>query len=324
LLAALPVLVLAGPWYLQWFSGQAAEVQSQLAAGEIDSAGAHTEVAAALGHRWAYYPLALIDGQAGPVLGVWMLLALLIATLRRLRPLGSGRRPGAEGLVLAAALAGLLLFSAVQKKQVFYTLPLLLPFAVLAGGLVARAGILRAPLLFLLVAAGLAQYAGRLWGRLPPHAEAWAGPDPLPAAWVQPRHTIARPPSDDPFPLARLRAALGEPGNRLVLFSDTPRYYEGFLSLRLRELYPGVPVHGLRGDPAGTYEWFRTADAFLCVSRDATWPTRAQLDRALLEDHYELDDLPPVTELVARQEGRWEAAGSWPLADDVATVWTRR
>jgi hypothetical protein len=324
LLYALPVLALAGPWYLQWFFSQAAEVGSQLAAGEIDSAGAHTEVATALGHRWAYYPLVLLDSQAGPVLGAWMLGSLAIAALRRLRALGSGRRPEAEGLALAAALSGLLLLSAVQKKQVFYTLPLLVPLAVLGGNLAARAGVLRAPLVFGLALAGLAQYGGRLWGYLPPHAQAWAGADPLPAAWVEPRHTLARPPSDDPFPLEPLKAALGVPGGRLILFSDFPVYYEGFLSLTLREMYPGVPVHGLRGDPAGTYEWFRTADAFLCVSESSAWPDQARLDQALKDDHYDLAAIPPVTELVVRQEDRWEIAATWPLASATATVWKRK
>jgi hypothetical protein len=323
LLCALPVLVLAGPWYLQWFSSQAGEVGSQLAAGEIDSAGAHTETAT-LGPRWAYYLAALLDGQAGPVLGAWMLGALAIAAVQRLRGLGSLRRPAAEGLALLAVISGLLLFTAIQKKQVFYTLPLLVPLAVLGGNLVARAGVLGAPLLFGLAVAGLAQYTGRLWGHLPPHAGAWAGADPLPEAWVQPRHTLARPPSDDPFPLEPLRTALGEPRGRLIVFGDSSQYYEGFLSLSLRELYPGVPVHGLRGDPAGTYEWFRTADAFLCVSESGVWPTQARLDQALESDHYDPTTLPPVTELVARQADRWELTATWPLEGASATVWKRK
>jgi len=323
LLAALPVLLLAGPWYAQWFAHQAAEVGSQLAAGEIDSAGAHTEPTR--GRRWAWYALVLLDSQAGPVLGGWMALAAAQALAARLRTFGAWRRPGAAGLALAAVVSGGFLFTLVQKKQVFYTMPLLLPLAVLGGGLVARLGALRAPAVFLLAGAGLAQFAARTWGLGHPALATLAGPDPLPAAWVQPRHTVARPPTGAVFPSAALAEILPDPRGHLVVYSDRPAWYEGFLSLRLRELYPGVPIHGVRGDPAGSYEWFRVADGFLYVGAGAAWPTGEAIETALREDHYDLSAVPPVAELIAEQRGRWDPAADWTLGDGAhAVLWVRR
>jgi hypothetical protein len=324
---ALVVLVLAGPWYLQWFQNQLQEVSSQLTAGEIDAAGDLTEQPAQLGPRWLYYPLVLLDSQAGPVLGAWMLLGLGAALLRAWRK-GTSllRRPDVDGLLVACILAGWLLFTAVQKKQVFYTLPLILPFSVLGGRLLARCGVLRAPMLLLLLAAGLHQYGWRLWDRGSDTLASLGQPDPIPLSWVYPRHTMARAPSEVDLPMAELLEGIDGCEHKLVVFSDHHAYYEGFLSLTLRQAYADCEIHGLRGDPNGTYEWFRTAEAFLVIreGRAGRWPDRASMEAALESDHYSLEDLPPVIEMIVHHQEAWIEAGRWRLDQGAtATLWKR-
>jgi hypothetical protein len=327
LACGLVVLLLAGPWYLQWLDSQLQEVSSQLTVGEIDSAGELTERPAALGPRWLYYPLVLLDSQAGPVLGLWMLLAVGAALVRSWRAGRSPlRRPGTEGLLLAALFGGWLLFTAIQKKQVFYTLPLILPLAVLGGRVLGRCGFARLPLLLLLLAAGLHQYGWRLWGQGPDVFLGLGQPDPIPLRWVYPRHTTARPPTDTPFPIDDIVAHIGPVDRKLVVFSDHHAYYEGFLSLALRQSYPLIGVHGLRGDPQGSYEWFRSAEGFLVV-RDGPagrWLSQREIEAALEADHYELEELPPVAEMVEQHRPAWSEVERWSLADGAtATLWKR-
>jgi hypothetical protein len=327
LACGLVVLVLAGPWYLQWLDSQVEEVFSQLTAGEIDSAGDLTEQPDKLGPRWLYYPLVLLDSQAGPVLGAWMLLALGAALWRGFRARSAMlRRPGVDGLLLASVGLGWLVFSAIQKKQVFYTLPLILPLAVLGGRLVGRCGFARLPLLLMLLAAGLHQYGWRLWDRGSPTLRSLGSPDPIPLSWVYPRHTVARAPSDIPLPLPAITDAIGGCEHRLMIFSDHHAYYEGFLNLALREAYPGCGVHGLRGDPQGSYEWFRVAEGFLVVHDGpaGVWPTQRIIEAALSSDHYDPDELPPVAEMVEQHAEAWMEAERWELTDGAtATLWTR-
>ena len=323
----LVLVVIAGPWYLQWLDTQLQEVSSQLTAGEIDAAGDLTERPAKLGPRWLYYPLVLLDSQAGPVLGGWMLLALVAATLRSVRRgQGAVRRPGTDGLLLACVLSGWLVFTFIQKKQVFYTLPLILPLAVLGGRLVARCGFVRLPLLLLLLAAGLHQYGWRLWDRGPHTLLALGSPDPIPLAWVYPRHTMARAPSDLRLPMDAWRHSIGDCERKLVVYSDHHAYYEGFVSLALRQEYPSCGIHGLRGDPNGTYEWFRVADAFLVI-RDGPagqWPSEGDMQAALDADHYSTDALPPVVEMIVNHQPAWKEEGRWLLDDGAsATLWKR-
>jgi hypothetical protein len=269
----------------------------------------------------------LLDSQAGPVLGAWMLLALGGALLRGLRS-GDGpfRRPGVDGLLSACILAGWLMFTAVQKKQVFYTLPLILPFAVLGGRLLARCGVLRAPLLLLLLAAGLHQYGWRLWDRGSPSLPVLGQPDPIPLSWVYPRHTMARAPSGVELPMGELLEAIDGCDHKLVVFSDHHAYYEGFLSLALRQAYPGCEIHGLRGDPNGTYEWFRAAEGFLVIREGAAgrWPDPTAMEAALESDHYALEELPPVIEMITQHREAWSEAGRWRLDQGAeATLWKR-
>lgn len=308
-LAALVVLVAAGPWYVQWVLHQFAEVQEQLPVGEIDSTGELTEAAATGMARWLYYPLALLDGQAGPVLGLVMLAGLLLRPRRDL---------------LATTLWGWVLFTFIQKKQVFYTLPLLAPLAVVGAEGLRRLGPLYTPLVLVLLSAGLHQYAGRMWAGGLPVLRVLAEPDPLPAAWVSPRHTLARPPSGTRWPEEELvRRLEAHPGD-LVIFSDDPVYWEGYLHLRLRERLPDRSIRSLRLDPQGTWEWFRSSDRFLVVSATPGWPATPRIAAALRQDHYLLDDLPPLLEMVRDDAPAWHPDDTLPLQGEVVlTSWRR-
>ena len=112
----------------------------------------------------------------------------------------------------------------------------------------------------------------------------------------------------------------------MIVFSDHHAYYEGFLTLALREAYPGVGVHGLRGDPNGTYEWFRVSDAFLVVHDGPAghWPSQAELEATLSNDHYTLADLPPVAEMISQHGLAWREVERWNLSRGAtATLWRR-
>jgi hypothetical protein len=315
--AAIPVLVLAGPWYFMWFHTQAQEVAEQLTVGEIDSAGAHTEPldAPALS-RILYYPLVLLDSQAGLLLGACMLVALAF-------------RPRA--LLLLSVLSAWLLFTFVAKKQVFYTLPVLLPLSVLLGDALARARGLGGPFAILLTTVGLQQFASRMWGLEGQLSTRLTAPDPLPAAWVSPRHLLARPPQPSPLPASEILLAMDELGARkpsgIVIFSDEPSIWEGYVELLLRERFPREDLRSVRLDPNGVYEWFRASTRFLCVTRapDPGWPDATRIEAALVEDHYDPTRLPPVARTVADESPAWQATRAWPLPDGVMVrLWTRR
>ena len=154
--------VLTGAYYREFFMRHSAELLSQAPVGEIDSAGM---VSASGGVQdWFYYPLALMDSQAGPLLGGLMLWGLI------------GRVRGPRAILISSVGAGLLVFTLIAKNQVFYTLPILGPLAVLAAtkGRWVWIGVI-----------------GGLWSFLSVGVGAVPGGPWMPASWVQPRHTLA-------------------------------------------------------------------------------------------------------------------------------------
>ena len=306
---AIPVIILAGPWYVNWFSNEFAEVSSQLSQGEIDATGSLMGgIAPTRLRAWLYYPLSLLDSQAGPVLGLAMLLSLAARPRR---------------LLWATVLGGWVLFALIEKKQVFYTLPLLVPLAVSCGDAASRLGPLRLPLALLLLAAGLHQYAGRLWDRPAPLLAPLARPQPLPDAWVEPRHPLARAPVDIHLPLDDWAQELA--GADLIFFSEDPVLFEGFLMICFRERLPHQRVRALLQDPQGSYEWFRATSRFLVIRPPpATWPTRQEIEASLLTQHYDLTRLPPLADVIEEQRPAWDATRRWTLpTGSTATLWSR-
>lgn len=276
-LALLVPVVVCGPWYYQFWIHNAAELLSQAPVGEIDSAGAVTRTP--LPWSVAWYPLALLDSQAGPLAG----LAMLAALARPWRALSRERRVLVASMALSA-----LFFTLVAKKQVFYTLPALVPLAALLS---------HPRLAALALAGGAWSFLSLGLGILP------GGGPFLPERWVSPRHTLARPPAEQAAPLAAAVEALGPAPRHVLVLSEDETVYEGFAVLAVRSRWMWADARGVVLDPVGTTERLATVDALLWITPTAgRWPSAADINAELREDHYDLTAIPPVGRVV--QEAR--------------------
>lgn len=292
-------LALCAPWYYAFFLHNAEELLAQAPVGEIDSAGQVTSAPGPWAPLW--YPLALVDSQAGPVLGV-LFLAGVGAAFR-----GPLRREKAA--LLASALVGTLFFTFIAKKQVYYTLPALPALAALAAtwgrpGWVGLAGGV-----WSFLALGLGLVPGGPW---------------LPESVVAPRHVLARPPLDQRWPIDRAVALLGPDPQMVAVLSEDESLYEGFLVLEVRQRWMWASVRGVVLDPQGTYEWSRSTDSLIWVGPTGqAWPTADAIQRQLLDDHYDLSALPPVAEAIASQGPAFVEIGRW-RTEQVDVVALRR
>ncbi len=312
-LAAAAALALTVAWYREFALRQSAELIEQVPVGEIDAAG---DVFAATGPlRHLYYLLSLVDGQAGPLIGALAVLGV-VDCLRRARRDGL---PRAEAALLWAALPALVFFSLLAKKQPWYTLPALAPLAVLAAQ--------RRHLPLIGLAGGLWAFGAQGLGALP---AGFPAGDWLPAAWVAPRYTLARPPSGERWPVGEALATLPAAEiDHLLVFSEDERLFEGFVALMAREALPGAKVDSLVGNPTGVYELLDEQDAVLLVGAPGSgWPDAARIEAQLVADHYRLADLPPVADAVAGEGAELQLVGRWPAggraAEDIElSLWVR-
>lgn len=293
-------LLLSGAYYREFFLRQLDEITSQLQVGEIDSAGTVSQ-----GGGWLYYPMALVDSQAGPVVGAVMLWGLGVAAVR------CWRRPSDPATILLASIGpAVIFFTLIAKQQVYYTLPVLGPLAVLAAGQGRLAWLAAAGGLWSFLAVGVGAVPGGPW---------------LPAGWVAPRHVLARPPSMQQWPLEGLAALEPAPGAQVVVFSEDPTLFEGFVVLKVREAWPGRAVRGVTTDPEGTFEWLGEAEGFVWVGDPGgTWPGARQLRTELLRDHVDLSSGPPVVEAVVAAAERFVEVGRWPAGDRELVVFRAR
>lgn len=297
-------LFLTAAYYREFFMRHTAELVSQAPVGEIDVAGQVTVTGGIVPEL--YYPLTLVDSQAGVGIGLLMLVGLA-ATLPRLWT--AWKRDGLEALpreprfiLWATILPGLTLFTLIAKKQVFYTLPILGPLAVLAAS--------RKRLAPLAALAGIYSFVGLGFGwshpTIPP------GPV-LPLEWVTPRHTLAQPPSHNRYPfgdVARLLDQSETPVQDILVMSEAQHLFEGYVALAMREAVPGASVRGVVTDPRGTYELLAEQDAFVWVGEaEGGWPSPRDIERELLRDHVALDTLPPVVESVVEAEAAFREVG---------------
>ncbi|HCH65752.1 MAG: hypothetical protein CL927_10750 [Deltaproteobacteria bacterium] len=295
---------LTAAYYREFFLRHTGELLSQAPVGEIDVAGQVTVTGGSVPEL--YYLLTLVDSQAGVGIGLLM-VAGLAATVPRMW--ASWQRDGSDALLRdprfvlwATILPGVLLFTLIAKKQVFYTLPILGPLAVLAAT--------RRRLAPVAVLAGIYSFVGLGIGwshpAIPP------GPV-LPLHWVTPRHTLAHPPSHDRYPMAeaaRLVQSTDRPIDAILVMSEDHQLFEGYVALAMREAVPGASVRGVVTDPRGTYELLAEQDAFVWVGApDGGWPSRRDIERELLRDHVELDKLPPVVASVVEAETSFQEVG---------------
>ena len=305
-LAALAAVgVVAGWWHVEFVQRHLEELISQGGVGEIDSAGEWTEQREAWSiPSFLFYAAALVDSQAGPVLGGLGLVAVVAGFWRSTR----------ERLVpLLVVVASVGLFTLVQKKQAYYTIPMLGCVAVLSADLLARLRRARWPLVVACVLAGLALHAERMWDRVTPVPRRLVEVQ-LPEAYVFPRFPQALPPRGLRLPIDTLAEAM--PSGEVVVFSEDSTWFEGYVVLQLRERRPDATVRGLLSDPQGVYEWFDTSTALVHVSTDlrgSGWPEQDRMAAAIESHHMDLTDLPPVLETITEQEDDFRAVAWWPL-----------
>ena len=322
-LATGTTLLLTAAYYREFLLRHADELLGQAPVGEIDAAGSVTAGGGPL-----YYLLSLPDSQAGTVTGLALLvgLALFCASVWRRRADAASLRPALT--LLCATLVPLVFFSLLAKKQVYYTLPLLGPLAVMAArsrwvGAVAVAG-------------GVWAFGALGVGALPgARLVSWRMPEPL----VAPRHVLARPPSHDTWPLdaiirtlptqpadraARRAAPPGSVGPSIAVFSEDDRLFEGFVTLAVREGLPGSHPRGVTLDPTGTYEMLDHSQALLWVGpAGGGWPDARDVKMELLADHYDLRELPPVADHVAAAKDQFAEVARMRSGDLELVVFER-
>ena len=284
-------LLLSGAFYREFFNRHSHEILSQAGTGEIDSTGTLTEAPAVL--EWAYYPLSLLDSQAGPVLGLVMLIGL------------AGRATQPRTILWASVAGGVGIFTLISKNQIFYTLPILAPLAAMAAS--------KPRLAIVGILGGLWSFASVGAGWLP------GGPW-MKESWVSPRHTLARPPLPLEVDLApaldALSAADGAPPAHVAVLSEDHRLFEGFMLLKVRERWADIPARGIVTDPHGTFEMFHEVDAFLWVGPKAgQWPTAEAIEREMRSDHTDPSTMPPAPRVVAAATDAFEEVGRWSASE---------
>lgn len=288
-------LFLTAAYYREFFLRHTDELLGQAPVGEIDSAGHLLTTGAIV--PGSYYLLGLVDSQAGPVLGGLMLWGLVLS-VRAAWPRSGGPKGPRQShqVLLAAVLPAALFFTLVAKKQLFYTLPVLGPLALMAAT--------RGRFALLGVAGGLWCLAAGALGVVPRGLPAtpW-----LPPGWVVPRHTLTKPPSHQRWPFSELKAAIEKhPHQDILVMSQDPLLFDGYLTLALREQFPDSTLRSVLGDPTGTYECLRDQDVFIWAGEPGGgWPAQGTVEAELIRDHYALDDLPPVARELAAVEGSY-------------------
>lgn len=279
--------LITGAYYREFFTRHSAELLSQAPVGEIDSAGTASMAGGLI--DWLYYPLVLLDSQAGPLLGGLMLFGLI------------GRLRGPRVILLASIAGGMLVFTLIAKNQVFYTLPLLGPLAVLAAtrGRWVVIGV-----------------AGGLWSLLSVGTGLVPGGPWMPESWVQPRHTLARPPSHQSWPLDEAMSAMGESPSSIAVLSQDHMLFEGFVVLAAREAHPNAQVRGVVLDPQGSFEELGSVEFLLWVGPTGEpRPSQAGVEAELLADHYQLAEVPPVASALQQQAAQLVEVGRWPAGE---------
>ncbi|MFT5683437.1 MAG: hypothetical protein ACI8RZ_004368 [Myxococcota bacterium] len=297
-------LLLSAAYYREFFIRHTAELLSQAPVGEIDSAGAVTVGDGLLDA--VYYPLVLLDSQAGPIIGGLMLWGVGAAVMELWRERGRSR---AAGVLLAAIIPATIFFTFIAKKQVYYTLPALAPLAVLAAG--------RGRLAWLGVLGGV-------WSWLAVGIGAVPGGPWMPIDWVAPRHILARPPSGQDWPLDEASAVLLGGSGGVLVFSEDSTLFEGFVTLAVREALPGRTVRGVTLDPIGSYEFLSELDGFVWVgSPGGAWPAASRIRSELLTDHYDLAELPDLGGAIEAAGSGFVEQGRWPAGDMELVVFSR-
>lgn len=327
-IAGIGTAVTAGWWYLGFLDRFGAELLPQFLQGEIDRSGALIEGGSSQFGWWGHYFLLWPDNQLGLVGGSVALGALALAVVTR-----DSRLAG----LLTWILGGVLLFTMSQKRQVYYTLPLLPLVAILAGDLLVR-GSQQGRRMGVGLALGVALVAQlpalvTLKPELadyPRGLRSWMllNQSPIPVAVLGERHPLAPSPEasglDMTAAVTRVQAALGKRALTLAVFSaDNAQVTEHYQVVLGRIGLGSLELKGLTTHPEGFLRGQAPPDALFFVHRGGEdWPDRDRLVAA----HQSYDHWQPEFEELARLLGEWKSGAELleiqPLADgEQLSVW---
>jgi hypothetical protein len=304
-------LLLTVAYYREFFLRHSEEIFSQASAGEIDAAGDFTE--ADNPASFLFYILSIMDSQAGPFIGLGMLFALFWLFYKK-RPHVVINQDGAQAkiygrgispddqMLLASMLPAILFFTLIAKKQVFYTIPILVPLAVWLGQLriLSRIAVVGGFLGWLSIGCGIGEI-GKPW---------------LPMKWTAPRHTLAKEPTFDDFPLAEAFSDIPHRGGTILVLSQDSRLFEGFLALLLREKFPGRKIRGVALDPEGSVEQFDEVEHFVWVGpKNREWPNREEIRKEVEDDHQMIEKDKAIDYHLSVNASVFKGVGSWPILE---------
>ncbi len=291
-------------YYREFFIRHSGELLSQAPTGEIDSTGALLSTDNPLPHL--YYVLSLLDSQAGWGIGLCMLVGFVKALY--------DRASSKDWLLIYSVLPGLLFFTLVAKKQVYYSFPILVPLAILAG---------RFRLSGLAVVAGLFVWLQQGVGIVPVTVPVQPR---LPSSYVSPSYVLARPPSQQSYSVQEIVSQIeGQPAE-VIVFSEDQGWYEGFVVLQLRSHLDGH-VRGVTADPVGVWEFGSVAEYLVWVRPSTvqdSFPQSGSVTAELISDHYTISELPAVSDSVAALKEDFVQVGEWHAAEDsIISVYKR-
>ncbi|MEC7242562.1 MAG: hypothetical protein VXW32_15115 [Myxococcota bacterium] len=317
-LALFLLLMLCGYWHWNFFQLHLEEVLSQGGAGNIDSAGVYTEQRDPFALRtWLFYVSVLVDDQAGLVPGIAGLLALAAWVIR---PAGNDR------VLAAVVVSSLLVFSVIQKKQVYYTLPMLGCLAVLTAIWLVDLGKKGRVLTAVLLAAGVHQVGWRLLERplFPEPLRSWVGEPLLPESWVDRSYPQARPPLWLDLPIDEVLEAL--PDGEILVLSENPIWTETYATLHLRERMEERRVWQVIGNPQRAVESAHHASALVHIGEGqlAGWPSEELLAELMEQDSPGEQSRWPLAEVLNTAGQRYLRTQVLTWSGGEVAVWVSR
>lgn len=291
--AGLVAALVSGWYYVRFLTLHLGEITSQLD-GELTSAGEQSAVGVLSLKGLLYYPLSWLDGGAGLLPGLVVIVGVLVWARAR-RPEDAQSAAVLEPLLVG----GLVLFTLVGKKQPYYALPLLPVACVLASAALVRVvpGVRwRRGLVLAMALLGLNQLGFLSLGRgLAPTAGRWAllaGASPFPQGFLGGEYVQAAPPAPAGVDPARIAGLCRATGGAAVLFSEGQGAYEGQLMPTLRLALDTRRVPGLLMEPEAWTESVDAATCFVYVTpepdgaaaspgTERTWPTEESVTSVL-------------------------------------------
>lgn len=272
-------LLLTFAYYREFFFRHSGELLSQAPVGEIDSAGSLILQDNPI--PWLYYPLSLLDIQAGIVIGSLMLLGAFYSWKRK---------ASIEMQILQFSIVpALIFFTIVAKKQPYYLMPALVPLAIFASYF-RRTSLLA-------IGFGVLSWLSLGWGMFEMPRSVF------PETWTSPKYVLAKPPSSLDWDLSTLVQRMDQDATEVIVFSEDQTFFEGFVVLEIREALD-AHVRGITQDPIGVWEFKEQAQYVLWVTQSENyWPSKGRIETELIADHYKLAELPALAEGIVEMKG---------------------